>query len=82
MKISLSKAGAPTNTLLLAAAVDRLSLLVYANTKDAQKKRNQPKSIIAEMIKQEKPKDHLTFSSGAEFEAARAKLIKDLEKEV
>lgn len=31
--------------LLTAAAVDRLSLLVYFQTKDAQHKRNQPKPI-------------------------------------
>lgn len=84
--MSLSKTKVDTITLLAAAAVDRLSVLVYANTKDAQRHRNVPKSIVEELTKDtEKPKAKtgmLTFSSGAEFEAARAKLLENLEKEV
>ena len=83
--MSLSRSKADMITLLAAAAVDRLSFIAYANSKDAQHHRNAPKSILAELLKDntEKPKTGmLTFSSGAEFEAARAKLLENLEKEV
>lgn len=79
--MSLSRSKVDSTTMLLAAAVDRLSFLAYANTKDAQHHRNAPKSILQELLKDtEKPKTGmLTFSSGAEFEAARAKLLENLE---
>lgn len=79
VKLALSKTRVSADTLLLAAAVDRLSLLVYANTKDAKYKRNAPKSIVATLTErgERQKKDHLTFSSGAEFEAARAKLLRN-----
>ena len=82
--MSLSNSKVDTITLLAAAAVDRLSLLVYANTKDAQKGRNRPESIISALTKTEdnSKKGLLRFSSGSEFEAARAKLLENLEKEV
>ena len=47
MKIAGMKAD--QDTLLLAAAVDRLSLLMWAKTKDGQKGRNPPKSIFDEL---------------------------------
>lgn len=82
VKMSLSRSKVAMDTLLLAAAVDRLSLLVYANTKDAQHKRNTPKSIVETLTETKTKKDYRTFSSAKEFEAARAKFLKDLEKEV
>ena len=84
VKMAMSKARVSTDTLLLAAAVDRLSLMVYANTKDAQHKRNAPKSIVDALTapKEQRKKTHLTFSSVEEFESARAKLLENLKEEV
>lgn len=63
----------PTDTLLLAAIVDRLSMLVWLNSEDGKKGRNRPASILSELNKE---KNHITYSNGAEFEAAREKLLK------
>ena len=85
VKLNLAKVHVSADTLLLAAAVDRLSLLVWAQTKDAQRHRNPPKSFVEELTADavEKKQKHLTFSSGEEFEAARAKILQNLtEKEV
>lgn len=59
---------------LLAAAVDRLSLLVWQNTKDGQKNQNRPTSILSEILnKDEKPQ---TFASPEAFEAARQAILR------
>lgn len=58
---------------LAAAMCDRLSLLVWANTKDAQKGINRPKSILSELTnEEEKP---LTYKDGAAFMAARNAIL-------
>lgn len=58
---------------LLAAICDDLSLLVWFNTKDAQKGRNRPKSILSELTKvKEKP---ITYKDGAAFLAAREAIL-------
>ena len=41
--IKMSGVGVDPDTLLLAAAVDRLSFLAWVKTKDGQKNRNRPK---------------------------------------
>lgn len=59
---------------LLAATVDRLSLLVWQNTKDGQKNQNRPPSILSEILsKDEKPQ---TFDSPEAFEAARQAILR------
>lgn len=60
--------------LLIAAAVDRLSLLVWSKTKDAQKGRKRPKSIV-EAITKEENKQIITFASAEDFEEARRRII-------
>lgn len=73
IKMRLSGASAPTDIMLLAAAVDRLSLLVWAQTNDAQKGRNRPKSILESFTVKET--NTTTFESGEEFIKEREKLI-------
>ena len=60
--------------LLMAAAVDRLSLLVWSKTKDAEKGRKRPKSIV-EAITKEENKQIITFASAEDFEEARRRII-------
>ena len=60
-------------TLLLAAAVDRLTLLLWAKTKDGQKGRNRPASVLDEMTKERE--QYMEYESVAAFEAARAKIM-------
>ena len=83
MKIAGVEAG--QDTLLLAAIVDRLSLLWWAKTKDAEPGRNKPKSIFEQLTRrpEDEPEKKVTaFRSGEEFRAAWAKAtgqIKEVE---
>ena len=63
---------APERDLLLAAALDRLSLLVWAKTKDAVKGRNRPDSVLSLYLVDEKPKRRFGMESAEEFESFRA----------
>lgn len=62
-----------TENYLLAGILDRLSLLVWANTKDAQKGKNKPKMILDLINK--KNVEYNTFYSGEEFKKEREKII-------
>ena len=73
IKMKLSGAQAPADVLLLAAAVDRLSLLVWAQTKDAEKGRNRPKSILESFNPKES--NSSVFDSGEDFMKERERLI-------
>lgn len=63
---------------MLAGIFDRLSQLVWSNTKDGAKGRNFPKSIMAQLNKQEyksSEKEVIAFNSGSDFKAYRESLI-------
>ena len=63
---------------LLAAAVDRLSLLWWAQTKDGSKNRNRPESILLALMgkdQEQSDKETATFRTPEEFEAARKRAI-------
>lgn len=78
IKRKLSGAAAPMEILLLAAAVDRLGLLVWAKTKDGQKNRNRPVSLVEQLTgagTQKKKEDIAAFDSPEAFMAARAKIL-------
>lgn len=75
IKMKLSGANVPPNILLLSGIVDRLSLLLWAKTKDGLKGINKPKSILDELYKKES--DVSAFVSGKEFEEERQRLIKE-----
>ena len=65
------------DTVLLAAAVDRLSLLFWAKTKDGKRGKNPPKQIAESLITKSKEKDIEAFSDVDAFEAARRRLLKE-----
>ena len=73
IKMSMSGAKAPADILLLASAVDRLSLLVWMRTKDAEKGRNRPKSVLDGLFQKEN--QTVTYSSGEDFEKERQRLL-------
>ena len=76
IKMIMAGSEVEKDTMLLAAAVDRLSMLVWAKTKDSKTGRNKPKSILSMMLKSEPKKDDvMTFDTAEEFEAARRKII-------
>ena len=75
IKMRLSGMKVPLDLVLSAAAVDRLSLLVWAQSKDAENGRNRPDSLVSELLGEGKRGgDICAFSSGEEFEAARKKM--------
>lgn len=76
-RIKLKMAGmrAPRETYLLASAVDALNLLVWAKTKDGEKGRNRPKSILRAIADPPKPEEKpLQFQSPDQFKAAWQRL--------
>ena len=65
--------------LMLASAIDRLSLLVWANTEDARKGKNKPQMLV-ELLTEEKAEskgEYHKFSSGEEFERMRNKILRE-----
>lgn len=68
----------PAEQLLLAGVADRLSVLIWQQTKDGRRNRNQPASILAKLIDEEPENKTLSFSSAEEFEAERTRRIKKI----
>ena len=75
IKTLLRKEKAPIETLLLISIVDRLSLLLWAKTKDGQKNRNRPKSLMGVLFPQNAEAGVVSFGSAEEFEERRKKLM-------
>lgn len=77
IKMKLSGMNYALETILLANAVDRLSLLVWAKSKDAQKNRNKPKSIAEQLINGSRnDSEMIAFDTPEDFEAYRSRFIK------
>lgn len=62
-------------TMLLASIVDRLGILIWSKTKDGQKGRNQPKSILESLSKIAKEKETIVFNTSEEFEKVKRKIL-------
>ena len=72
----LSGSGVSTEQMLLAAQLDKLTLLLWSKTKDAQQGRGRPQSVLSALLSKGKNQDESapraeSFSSEEEFEAAR-----------
>lgn len=72
----LSGSGVSTEQMLLAAQLDKLSMLLWSKTKDAQQGQNRPQSVLSALLSKGKNPDESapraeSFSSEEEFEAAR-----------
>ena len=65
----------PQDLFLLAAIVDRLSILVWAKSADAAKGKNKPKLILEELKKPRKQKDIVAFRNGRDFDSERKRLL-------
>lgn len=71
IKMRLSGSRIPRRDLLLAAAVDRLSLLVWSMSEDAKSGTNRPKSLVAAFMEEtEDSGEVMAFSSAGDFESA------------
>jgi len=73
IKMQLNDIPLPAETLLLVAIYDRLNLLMWSKTKDAEKGRNRPQSVLKGLIKQES--NVTAYANGEDFIKARNKLI-------
>ena len=81
IKMKMSDQSVPLETLLLANLNDKINLLVWFKTKDAQKNHNRPVSILDSIQnKPSKERDVSAFSSGEEFENRRNELIRRVGK--
>lgn len=77
IKMKASGQLVPIDTLLLAGISDKLSTLVWFQTKDGQKGKNRP-TMLANLLtshKTEPSKDTAVFDSGEDFIRARNRLI-------
>lgn len=70
----LSGAKAAPNTLLLAAGVDALRVLIWQQTKDGAKGVNRPGSVLAELLGEEQ-EERYGFDSAEDFDAWRAQML-------
>ena len=59
---------------MLARTVDELAFQSWAKTKDGQKNRNRPKSVLKTILEEKKEDQHETFSTPEEFEKAWEKI--------
>ena len=66
------------NTMLLSKICDDLNLLVWIQTKDGQKNRNQPSSILLKLLNGEEKNNLVGFKNADDFNAEREKLLKEL----
>ncbi len=78
IKMKLSGAKVPPDILLLAGIIDRLNLLLWTKTKDAEKGLNRPKPILSDLYYKES--EVSAFASGKEFEKERQRLIAQAER--
>ena len=60
------------NEFLMATIIDRLNLLLWTKTKDAEKGRNRPKSIIDNFTRSN---DVSSFRKKEDFERAKKKIL-------
>lgn len=82
IKRKLSGLNHSIDTLLLACIVDRLSLLLWRDTKDASKGKNKPESMYELLTSSNKDvsESHNSFTSGKDFEKERQRILDKIKK--
>lgn len=82
IKMKMSNQTVSFETLLLAGISDKLSVLLWTKTKDAEKGKNLPKMIMDGLLpykKEMSPADTSIFDSSEDFERRRNELIKQFD---
>lgn len=77
-KMRLSGQRIPIDRMLQAGVLDRLSILIWQQTKDGQKGKNQPKSLMELLLNGPKEREEVAFSSGEDFERMRQQLLEQI----
>ena len=77
IRMKLSGMRVSTDTMLAAATVDRLSMLIWAKTKDGEIGRNRPESILDKLTAEDTRSDeeYKAFDSPEEFMQARKEIL-------
>lgn len=77
IKMKMSNTKIEFETILLAGLFDKVSLLLYSKTKDAEKGLNRPESVVEMLMGKHKQESNmLVFKSGKEFDATRKQLLR------
>lgn len=76
IKMKMSGLKYPLETLLLASAVDRLSVLAWQKTKDAKDGINLPESILSRLLGLEESRETEVFDTPEDFERRREEILK------
>lgn len=79
IKMALSDSTVSFETLILANILDATNFIAWTKTESARNNTNRPKSLVAS-IRGDKPNntgDYVVYDSPADFEEARAKLMRD-----
>lgn len=79
VKMKINNMKYSLETILLASAVDRLSILIWAKTKDGERGVNRPESIVAQLLDEKEEKKITAFNTPDEFENAWKKIIEGSE---
>ena len=72
--MSMSGSKIPTETMLLASAVDQLNFIAWSKTEGAQHGEGRPNSIVNALLNPQE-KETESFTSAEEFEAMRRQLL-------
>lgn len=75
IKMKLSGNEVSFEQMMLAGIFDKVNLLFWSKTKDAEKNKNIPKSILETLLGNEKQSDILAFTSGNDFKKARLAIV-------
>ena len=75
IKMKMSEQTVTTEIMLLAGIHDRLSLLVWSQTKDAEKGKNRPQMLTDLLLNKTNESEVQAFNSSEEFEKERQRII-------
>lgn len=75
IKMKMSGVKSSMQTMLLGFIVDRLSLLVWMQTKSGANGINRPKSILGQLLGEETDTDIESFNNPEDFERRRLEII-------
>ncbi len=68
VKMHFSGQKQPLDRIFFARMVDELSFLSWANSRDGQKNKNRPKSVLQSLLGLDNKEEYATFSTMEEFE--------------
>lgn len=76
IKMKMANVNYDFKDTVLMGILDRLSILAWQNTRDAQKGKNKPSSLLEKLLNIEKSNEITAFASSEDFETARNELLK------